>query len=186
MNENTDDLREKTIRSISLFKGNLLNLRLDKVSLPSGDIAGREVVEHPGAAAIVPVFDEGDVLLVRQWRQPLQKVTLEIPAGTLDPHETPLECAERELGEETGYRAESIELLSCISLTPGYSDEIIHIFLATGLRSLPPDQWQPDDDENLHITTMPMDEVISACATGDLHDGKTVAAVLMACQKLHG
>ncbi|MFO7945295.1 MAG: NUDIX hydrolase [Armatimonadota bacterium] len=181
-----EDLREKTIRSIWVFKGNLLNLRLDKVSQSDGRKASREVVEHPGAAAIVPVFAEGDVLLVHQWRQPIQKITLEIPAGTLDPGEDPEECARRELAEETGYEATQMHLLASMSLTPGYSTEIIHTYLATGLESVEPGRWKPDDDENLAMVTMPLSEAVSKCSKGEIHDGKTVAGLLMAWQRRHG
>jgi ADP-ribose pyrophosphatase len=172
---------ETTIRSEVLFRGRLLTVRRDHVRLPNGTESTREVVQHPGAVAVVPINAAGRVLLVRQFRQPTGKVLLEIPAGTLDPGESPERCAARELGEEIQFEPGKLELLASVYLAPGYSSELIHLFLATDLR---PADADCDADENLRLAPMPLREAVAAAKDGRLEDAKTVCGLLLAAERL--
>jgi len=184
MYDPTDCLQEETISSTVIFRGNLLKLRIDKVSLPDGRTARREIIEHPSAAAIVPVTDDGQVLLVRQWRHPIQQVTLEIPAGVLEAGEDPRHCAARELSEETCHVPGELRHLITMYLTPGYSDEIIHLYLASKLQYQAKDHLMPDEDENLQIMSMPMQQAVAECTGGKISDGKTIVGILLAYHAL--
>jgi ADP-ribose pyrophosphatase len=170
-------LREETVGSERAFDGSLLHVRVDRVRLADGTEARREVVEHPGAVAILPLLDDGRVVLERQFRQPAGEILWEIPAGTLKPGEDPEECARRELAEETGYSPESLEPLASIYLAPGYSSEIIHLFVARRLR---PVARNTDHDERVHPVAVEMERVIAMIASGEIRDAKTVCAVLLA------
>lgn len=167
-------LREETLSSRMEFDGRLVKLRVDQVRLPDGRRAVREVVEHPGAVAMVPV-DGNEVILVQQWRQPIGTVMLEIPAGTLEDGEDPAECADRELREEIGYTAGRLSHLFSLALAPGYSSEIIHIFLAEQLR---PARGRADPDETIRVQRLSLAEAVEKCLSGELRDAKTVAGLL--------
>ncbi len=173
------ELSEETVRTERRFEGRLLSVRVDEVVLPDGRRARREVVEHAPAIAAVPLLPDGQVVLVRQWRQPAQQVLLEIPAGVVHPDETPEECAIRELAEEIGYRPRRLQLLFSLFLAPGYSEEIIHIFLAEDLL---PALAEADEDENLQTVIMPLAEAVARCRAGELRDAKTVAGILAVAQ----
>lgn len=179
----TDDaLRETYVSGEEKFHGKIINVEHWQVSLPNGKMALREVVRHNGAAAIVPVDDEGYVTLVRQHRVVAGRFTWEIPAGKLDtPDEDPFSCAKRELEEETGLNAENWRLLSRIDTTPGFCTEKIALYLATGLSQ---HNTHPDEDEFLHITRIPLAEAVALCLKGELRDSKTVIGILMAGQIL--
>jgi ADP-ribose pyrophosphatase len=172
-----ESLREETIASIRTFKGHLVNLRVDRVRLADGSEARREVVEHPGAVAVLPMLDDGRVILERQFRQPAGKVLWEIPAGTLTPGEAPEDCARRELAEETGYRPDVLEPLASVYLAPGYSTEVIHLFVARGLQLV---GQQTDADERVRAVVLDFDRVLGMIASGEIKDAKTVCAVLLA------
>lgn len=191
MQEEQSTFEERTIETRREFAGNLLKLRVDTVKLPDGRVSQREIVEHPGAVAIVPVTSDNEVLLVRQWRHPIRQVTLEIPAGCLEAGEEPERTAQRELVEETGYFPGALEKLTSLYLSVGYSDEIIHIFLArnlqkTGEHDIPGanSDWQADDDENLQTVRMPLEEAIQKARSGEMVDSKTVAGLLLAWRQL--
>lgn len=172
-----EDLIEQRIASEDIYQGYLLHVKRDRVRLPNGREAAREWVKHPGAAAVIPLLPDGRIVLVRQYRYPVQAVTLEIPAGKLDVlGEDPLGCAKRELQEETGYEAERYEKLLTLATTVGFSDEWIHIYLAT---ELSPGKQSPDEDEFLHVMTMPLSEAVQEITDGRIVDAKTVAAVLL-------
>ncbi len=176
--ENTmdEDLIETRVGSEDIYDGKLLHVKRDTVKLPDGNETTREWVKHPGAAAILPVLPNGDVILVRQYRYPVGKVTLEIPAGKLDVKgESPLECAKRELREETGYQAARYEKLLTVATTVGFSDEVIHIYAAWDLT---PGEQATDDDEFIHVVRMPLPEAYRGVQDGDIYDAKTVAAIL--------
>ena len=131
-----EDLIETKLESENIFDGNLLHIKKDKVKLPNGGEAYREWVKHPAAAAVIPLTDQGEIILVRQYRYPIDEVTLEIPAGKLDVSgEDPLECAKRELSEETGYTAQEYKFLSKLATSVGFSDEVIYIYAAKGLKA---------------------------------------------------
>lgn len=163
-----------------VFSGRLLHVYMDHVTLPNGEETTREFVRHPGATAIVPILDDGRVILVKQCRYPLNTIMWEIPAGKLDhgPAEDPVECAKRELSEETGYTAEHIERVASIATTPGFSDEIIHLYKAWGLKS---GVQHTDEDEFIGVKAFTMDELKSMVKAGELFDAKTLSA-LYACE----
>jgi len=177
-----DRLREERIGGQRVYKGRILDLEVDRVRMPSGNEALREVVRHKGAVVVLPLHENGRVELVRQYRYPPDEILIELPAGKLDPGEQPGECARRELAEETGWRAGEIHELGSFFTTPGFSDEVLHAFVATGLEPAP--DARPDPDEEIEIVTMTIDEVLAACRDGRIHDGKTLAVLLLA--RLHG
>jgi ADP-ribose pyrophosphatase len=174
----TDEgLREELLKTERVFEGHLLRVRVDTVRTPDGVEATREVVEHPGAAAVVPVLDDGRAVLVRQFRQPAGKVLLEIPAGCLQPGEAPEACAQRELAEEVGYRAGRLVHLTTCFLSPGYSDEQIHIYLATGLERV---GASPERGEVIEPAVIALDDVPALIEQGQIQDGKTIVGLLLA------
>lgn len=166
---------EKTLSSKLLHKGRNFDFLVDEVELSSGHITQRDIVRHPGAVAIVPLLSNGKVALIQQYRYATGKKLLEIPAGTLEPGELPLECAARELREETGYEAQIIEpLLSCF-MVPGYSDEVIHFFVARGLRAMGDD---PELDEDITLELHSLEEVRRMIAENIIEDAKTIVSIL--------
>jgi len=168
-------MEERVLERKIIFEGRLLRLRVDKVELANGVISTREVVEHRGAVAILPILPDGNILFVRQFRLPAGKVLLEIPAGTLSPNEEPLECAKRELEEETGYIAGEWRKLTSLYLAPGYSTECIHIFLAEDLRA---GERNPDEDEEIRVCQFSLKEALEMVRKGEIEDAKTVSALL--------
>ncbi len=176
------DLKETFLSGETVFHGKIINVEHWQVSLPNGKQALREVVKHPGAAAIVPVDDKGYVTLVRQHRVSIDRFTWEIPAGKLDNGaEDPFLAAQRELEEETGLHAKEWRLLTRIDTTPGFCTERIALYLATGLTQ---HQAHTDEDEFLHLTRMPLDEAVQKCMTGEFTDSKTIIGLLMASRLL--
>ncbi|VBB07995.1 nudix box signature [Lucifera butyrica] len=171
------NLEERFVESKKIFSGKILTLRLDSVVLPNGKPATREVIEHPGAVAIVPVTAAGEIVLVRQYRHAVGKLLLEIPAGKLDAGESPDTCAHRELEEETGYVAAIMQRLTSIETTPGFSNEIIHIFVARELRST---QQHPDEDEFLNVELYSRDAVREMISDGTITDAKTIVGLMLA------
>ncbi len=158
----------------TIFHGRLVNLDLETVSLPNGTTLELEIIRHPGAAAIVPMKPDGSVVLTRQFRHAAGGYIYEIPAGKLDAGESPRACAARELEEETGQRAASIEPLLSMFTTPGFTDEVIHLFLATGLG---PGVQRLDDDEVLHVIEMPLGRAIDLIQAGTIRDAKTIVGL---------
>lgn len=176
--DNDKDLIEEKISSEDVFDGVLLHVKRDTVKLPNGDTSTREWIKHQGAAAVLPVLPNGDIILVKQYRYPIGKVTLEIPAGKLDtPTEEPLVCATRELSEETGYTAANYQKLTTLATTVGFSNEYIHIYLATGLTS---GKQHTDADEFINVVMMPLDKAMAMVDDGTIYDAKSVTAILMA------
>lgn len=172
------DLRETTLATEKLVEGELLTVWRDMVRTPDGSESVREYVHHPGASAVVPLFENGDTLLVRQFRYPPRRVFLEVPAGKFDDAEERAEAlAARELEEETGYRAETFTPLGAFYPTIGYSDEVIHLFLARGITK---GQQQLDEGEALELIRLPFAEAARRAASGELFDMKTVVALLRA------
>lgn len=170
---------EKQKDSKYLYKGSVINLRLDTALLPNGKSAKREVVEHPGGVCVLPIDKTGDVLLVRQFRYPYMKETLEIPAGKRDKagDSDPLECGKRELKEETGAEAENYIPLGTLYPSPGYTDEIIYMYAATDLSF---GAAQPDDDEFINTVRIPLKKAVEMVLAGDIPDSKTQIAILKA------
>ncbi len=178
MNEH---LREKVLSSENAFSGKVLNIRIDQVELPDGMQSMREVIVHPGAVAIVPITDEGNVIFVKQWRNAAGEALLEIPAGGKSIDENPVECAERELMEEIGYRPGKLIPLQPIYLAPGYSSEYLHLFIATDLM---PERLPHDEDERLEVITHSWVEIDKMLDNGDFKDAKTIAGLTLARRKL--
>lgn len=176
MNVNTDNgLAEKTISTERVFEGRMIGLRVDTVALPNGATATREVVEHPGAVAVIALTGRGDLLMVRQYRHPAGEILLEIPAGKRDHGEDPLTCARRELEEETGYSARRWKPLFSYFTTPGFSDELIHIIMATDLER---GDAHPDEEEFIEAATVPVPEALRMVYRGEIRDAKTIIGVL--------
>ena len=178
-----EELDEVILSKERKFDGVVIDVEHWKVRLPDGSEGLREIVLHKGAAAVIPVDEQGRVALVRQYRTPLERETLEIPAGKLDfPGEDPLECAKRELREETGLKAEEWRKLVALRTTPGFCNETIHMYMARGLSQ---GERDLDDDEFLNVEWMPIERVTNMILEGRIEDSKTIAAVLMAKEILN-
>ena len=171
---------EEKVTSQRALKGKILEIRTDKVRLPSGRLATRDVVRHPGAVAIVPIFDDGQILLVKQFRYATGEVLIEVPAGTLKKGEAPRRCAARELIEETGYRAKILRKLTECYVAPGYSSELIRIFYARGLV---PAQGTPDFDEFIETMKVTPERAMNMLLSNRIKDAKTICGILMAIRR---
>lgn len=169
------ELLEKTVESQTVFQGRIVTVKLDKAQLPNGRLTSREVVEHPGGVAVLPLDADGCVTLVRQFRYPFQRVLLELPAGKLEKGEDHRACGLRELEEETGMTGGEFTYLGGLYLSPGYSSEVLHLYLARELRQ---GTSHPDEGEFLNVEKMPFQELLDRVMAGEIHDAKTVAAVL--------
>src|SRR5690606_2364205 len=176
-------LVETLIQSESVYEGGFLKVRRDTVRLPDGAISQREYIVHPGAVVIIPLLDDGTVLMERQFRYPVGRVMTELPAGKLDPGEAPLDCARRELLEETGYTARQWAHAGDLHLAIAYSTEVIHIFFA---RELTQGRQQLDQDEFLEVITLPADELLAGCRQGVVTDAKTLTCTLWLQNVLSG
>lgn len=172
-----NNLREETISTKRLFTGKMINLRVDEVQLPNGKPATREVIEHPGAVAIVPILPDGRIIMVRQFRYPIGDSILEIPAGKLDGAECPKSCAARELEEETGYISEGLHHVTAIWTAPGFTNEIIHVFLADKLVKK---KQKLDEDEFLQIEIYTRDEIRTMIRNGAICDAKSLVGLCLA------
>lgn len=177
------DFTEHTLTSETLFEGRIVKLRRDTVRVPGGNTAVREVVEHPGGVAILPLDQDGSVIMVRQYRYPLEQMLLEIPAGKLEYGEDPLACAIRELEEEIGVTAGSLVYLGATYPSPGYCKEVLHLYLA---RELTFGACHPDEDEFLLPERIPLDKLVDMVLKDEIRDGKTVAAILKTALLLKG
>ncbi len=170
------NLKEKQLVKNYIYKGKIINMRSDTALLPDGSTAVREIVEHPGGVCVAALDDDNNILLVRQFRYPYFEEILEIPAGKRNsPDEDPLECGRRELLEETGAMAESISFLGQLYPTPGYCEEIIWMYFATGLTF---GDARPDDDEFLEPVRLPFDKALEMVMSGEIKDAKTQTAIL--------
>ncbi len=156
-----------------------MGLRVDEVLLSDGRRSQREIVEARGAVGIVAVDADRNLLLVRQFRKPVEREIWEIPAGTLEAGEPPLECAQRELAEETGYRAETMEPMVSFYTSPGFCDEEMHLFLA---RHLAPGPQSLEDDESLKVSKVPLSRALEMIQTGEIADAKTLVGILLLAQ----
>jgi len=171
----TQNLTEHTLDSVQVLDGRLLKVYRDRVGLPNGHESSREYIRHPGAAVIIPLFANGDILLERQHRYPLHRDFLELPAGKFDPHEADLACAQRELIEETGYAAERWDYLTTLYPCIGYSDERLVFYLARDLKEV---GAALDEDEFLEILRVPMTEALAMIKDGRIDEAKTVMGLL--------
>jgi len=183
MNNNAD-IREIPQSQETVFDGLLIHVDHMKVTLPNGNTATREIVCHKGGAAIIPIDENENIYMVCQHRVAVGEMTLEIPAGKLEYLGADFrDAAIRELEEETGLRAENVELLTSAFPTPGYCNEILGIFMATGLSQ---HEDHPDPDEFLHVEKIPLKEAVARVMTGEFRDAKTIIGIMMAWYRLHG
>lgn len=171
------DLTESTLESSVVFDGKLVKLRVDKVRLPNGDEARREIVVHRGAIAAVPLIDHENIILVRQFRQAAGEPLLEIPAGTLEVGEDPGDCVVRELEEETGYHANRLTLMFSSYLAPGYSTEMLHTYLAEELKDI---GAHSEPDEFIELVILPLADAVEKILSGEIKDAKSICGILMA------
>ena len=169
-----NNLEEKTIRSEEIFNGKVIRLQVDEVELPDGKLAKREIVRHPGAVAVIAITPDNRMVFVRQFRKPLDRTILEIPAGKLEKGEDPADCAKRELTEETGYVANELKFVTKFYTSPGFADELLYIY--EGL-SLSEGQAQPDHDEFVELVQLTLEEAFTSIQTGEIIDAKTILAV---------
>jgi ADP-ribose diphosphatase len=183
MSDPRKDLTEHTLSSELVFDGKLLHVRRDDVRLPDGGVAQREYVRHPGAVCIIALLDSGELVMERQYRYPLARDMIELPAGKIDPGEPPLETARRELLEETGYTAADWRHLGTMHLAIGYSDEHIEIYLARGLTQ---EQAKLDDEEFLEVFSLPLATALQWVREGRITDAKTLSGLFWAEKVIEG
>jgi ADP-ribose pyrophosphatase len=169
------------LSSAQLFQGAVFRVERDRLREPNGLEIVREVVRHAGGAGALPVFDDGRIALVRQYRHPARRDLLEIPAGKLETGEAPAECAARELEQEIGWRAGCLEKLCEFYTTPGFCEEKLYIYLATALQ---PTAQQLDEDEVVEVVYLPLSEAMQMAARGEIEDSKTLIALLWAARRL--
>ncbi|NLY85905.1 MAG: NUDIX hydrolase [Tissierellia bacterium] len=168
---------EKTMKSDKLYEGKILNLRVDTVELPDKKYSKREIVEHPGSVAVIPIADDGSIILVKQYRKAVEKFLLEIPAGKLEINEEPRVTAIRELKEETGYSTEKMEYLMEFYTSPGFTNEKIYLFLATDLVK---GEATQDTDEYIKVEKYNIDLLIKMIERGEITDSKTIIGIILA------
>ena len=170
-------LKEKTISSDRIYTGKVVSLKVDTVEIEKKGYQKREIVEHGGAVAIIALTDKNEVILIKQFRKAIEDIIWEIPAGKLEKGESPKECAIRELKEETGYSANNLKLIHKFYSSPGFSNQKIYIYLATGLVS---GESKPNDGENLECHKIKFDEVYEMILKNEIEDAKTAIGILIA------
>ena len=173
------DLAEVTLQSTSIYQGTILGVRKDDVRMPNGRLTVREVVEHSDSVCMVPLDAAGNVVLVRQYRKPTERVLLEVPAGGIEPGESPEDAALRELQEEIDHTAGNLRPLSGFWLAPGWCDEFMYAFLATDLRR---SNLEQDYDEIVETVRVPLVDTLQLMASGEIQDAKSIASLLLAMQ----
>jgi ADP-ribose pyrophosphatase len=176
---------EKTLSSEQIYDGKIISLRVEKVQLPNGESGMRELVKHPGAVAIIAITEEKKLVVVEQYRKALDRSIIEIPAGKIEPNEEPEKTAIRELEEETGYGAKRFSYLQSFATSPGFADEVIHLYLAQDLYKIS-DPAKGDDDEFLNLLEITIDEAEAMMHSKEIFDAKTAYAVLYAKNFLKG
>ncbi|WP_203332710.1 NUDIX domain-containing protein [Planococcus beigongshangi] len=174
---------EKTISSERIYEGKVINLKVDEVKLPNGNTSKRELIEHPGAVAILAITPERKIIMVEQYRKALERSIIEVPAGKIEKGEAPEVTAMRELEEETGYTASALELIQSFSTSPGFADEVIHLYLAEGLEKAETGAAL-DEDEFVELLEVTIEEAEEMMGDNRIYDAKTAFAVLWAKQRL--
>ena len=173
------ELYEKQLSSTVKYKGKVLSLREDEVELPDKSKSMREVVEHNGAVGVAAITENKEIILVKQFRSGIKRVTLELPAGKLEIGEEPLECGKRELTEETGYKAKKYKKLTSFATSPAILEEIIHLYLA---KDLTKGEVNPDAGEFVETVVLPLDKAKEMVLSGEIEDGKTIIGILFICE----
>lgn len=167
-----------------VYRGRIFDLWVDDVRYPSGNLSVREIAHHPGGAVTVPVLEDGRVVLVRQLRYPFATHILELPAGKLSPGEDPAQAAARELLEETGWSAGTLEPLVSIMTTPAFCDEVLHLFLARGLRLSPDGPRREEGEFSMSVALYTMEEIFGMIAAGEIRDAKTIVGLYLARERM--
>ncbi|RPF55705.1 NUDIX domain-containing protein [Aquisalibacillus elongatus] len=173
---------EKTINTETIYEGKVIDVKIDDVELPNGQTSKRELVEHPGAVAIIAVTEADKIVMVEQYRKALEKSIIEIPAGKLESGEQPEVTARRELEEETGYQAESLDFVVSYYTSPGFANEIIYVFEARGLNEVE-NKLDGDDDEFVELIEVSIEEALELIRSQRIHDAKTIHAIYYLMQK---
>lgn len=168
---------EKTIHSQTIFTGKVISLKVDDVTLPNGATSKREIINHPGAVAVIAITESNKILLVEQYRKALERSIIEIPAGKLEQGEEPIVTARRELEEETGYTSNNLKYIQTFATSPGFADEVIHLFVAKNLKKLEV-PVELDDDEFVELMEVTVEEAEAMVSDGKIYDAKTAFAVL--------
>ncbi|MDP4552709.1 NUDIX hydrolase [Alkalihalobacillus macyae] len=171
-----DHLYEKTLHSETIYEGRIINVRVEDVELPNGKSSKRELIDHPGAVAVIAMTPDNKILAVRQYRKALKKAIVEIPAGKLEPGEKPEVTAVRELEEETGYTCESLDKLISFYTSPGFANELVHLYVAKGLEKK--GEQAADEDEFLDVLHLSLEEMEEMLETEEIHDAKTAYALM--------
>ena len=171
-----------TVKRDVLYRGRVFDLIVDQVQYPSGNLSVREVAHHPGGAVAVPLLDDGRVILVRQLRYPLGRYILELPAGKLNPGEDPAMAASRELEEETGWRAARWTKLVSLYTTPGFCDEVLHLYRAEGLSRAPGGPRREEGEFTMSLEILPLSRTLQMIESGEIQDGKTIVGLLLAAR----
>ncbi|MEL5987175.1 NUDIX hydrolase [Kurthia gibsonii] len=174
---------EVTISSETIYEGRIIDVKKDQVRLPNGKTGTRELVKHPGAVGIIPITADGRLIVVEQYRKPLERSIVEIPAGKLEPGEEPAVTAVRELEEETGYGANDFTYLQTIATSPGFADEVIHLYIAKDLYKIE-QPASPDEDEFVELMEISLEEAEEMMQDGRIYDAKTVIAVMWMRQNM--
>lgn len=169
-----EDFTEKTISSETIFQGKIIDVRLDEVTLPNGKTSRRELVCHSGAVAVIAITEDGRIIMVRQFRKPLDRPLVEIPAGKLEQGEDPEHTARRELEEETGYRCTQLQYVTSFYTSPGFANEIIHLYYSDQLQKGEP---QTDEDEFVEVMEVTLHEALELSRAKEIYDAKTAYAL---------
>lgn len=173
---------EKTTKTTPIFDGKIVKLQVDDVTLPNGKVAKREIIKHPGAVAVIAITNDGKLVMVEQYRKALERSIIEIPAGKLEPGEEPIVTARRELEEETGYGAHNFSYLQTFATSPGFADEVIHLFVAKDLYKIE-EKADLDEDEFVELLEVTLEEAQEMVADARIYDAKTAFAVIWFAMK---
>ncbi|MBY0096477.1 NUDIX hydrolase [Mesobacillus maritimus] len=169
-------LEEKTLRTEQIFSGKVISLQVEEVELPNGKTSKREIIKHPGAVAVIAITEDEKIVMVEQYRKALERTIIEIPAGKLEKGEEPKGCAIRELEEETGYECEKMDWLISFYTSPGFADELVHLYVATGLKKKL-DAATLDEDEFVNLVEVSLEEALELMKEQKIYDAKTAFAV---------
>jgi len=168
---------EKTVNTEKIFAGNIIDLQVDDVTLPDGNMSKREIVKHPGAVAVIPITKDNKIVFVEQYRKPLEKSIVEIPAGKLEKGENPMIAAIRELEEETGYTTNNLSFITSFYTSPGFADELLHLYITDDIEKVE-NPAAGDEDEFVEVVELTLDEAKQYVEEERIHDAKTAYAVL--------